>query len=119
MKTDLAMECFDQAGFHGLPKFAMKGQLVSELCHFFVIDKARTAIEEFKDGLRTLDVLDVLMRFPSIFRSYFCYGPTKLTAQSVDDIFRPILSEEGTPMRDRQELLIMHWRDYLQDCEGN
>ena len=119
MKTDLAMECFDQAGFHGLPKFAMKGQLVSELYHFFVIDKARTAIEEFKDGLRTLDVLDVLMRFPSIFRSYFCYGLTKLTAQSVDDIFRPILLEEGTQMRDREELLIMHWRDYLQDCEGN
>jgi hypothetical protein len=64
------MECFDQAGFHGLPKFAMKDQLVSELCYFFVIDKARTAIEKFKDGLRTLDVLDVFMRFPSIFCSY-------------------------------------------------
>ena len=95
------MECFDQAGFHGLPKFAMKDQLVSELRYFFVIDKARTAIEKFKDGLRTLDVLDVLMRFPSIFRSYFCYGPTKLTAQSVDGIFKPIFSEECTRMRER------------------
>ena len=86
---------------------------------FSSLKKARTAIEEFKDGLRTLDVLDVLMWFPSIFRSYFCYGPTKLPAQSVDDIFRPILSEEGTRMRDREEVLIMHWRDYLQVCEGN
>ena len=113
------MECFDQAGFHGLPKFTMKDQLVSELCYFFVIDKARTAIEKFKDGLRTLDVLDMMMRFPSVFRSIFCYGPTTLTAKSVDEIFLPIFSDEGTQTRDREELIIMHWRDYLQDCEGN
>ena len=119
VKTDFAIECFDQAGYHGLPKFAMKKQLVRELCFIFVINKARTAIEMFKDGLHTLDVLDMLMQYPSIFRPYFCYGPVKLTAQSVDEVFKPIFSEEGTQMREREELLVMLWRDYLQDCEGN
>ena len=119
VNTDFAIECFDQAGYHGLPRYAMKDELVRELCYFFVIDKARTAIEKFKEGLNTLDVLDMLKRHPSIFRPYFCYGPIKLTAQSVDDIFKPLFSEEGTRMREREELLVMHWRDYLQDCEGN
>ena len=68
VKTDFAIECFDQAGDDRLLNFAMKDQLVRELCFFFVIDKARTAIEMFKDGLDTLDVVNMLMRYPSIFR---------------------------------------------------
>ena len=118
MRSDFAIDCFDQAGYHGLPNFAIKELLVQELCYFYVIDKARSAIEKFKDGLRTLDVLDLLMRVPSLFHPYFCYGPTALTAGDIDSIFIPKFSEEGCRIREREELIIMHWRDYLQDCEG-
>ena len=36
----------------------------------------------------------------------------------MDSLFVPELAEEGANVRPQQELIIMHWRDYLQDCEG-
>ena len=38
------------------PKLEPKKELLTELCHFFVIDKARSTLKQFKEGLRTLDV---------------------------------------------------------------
>lgn len=112
------MDCFDQAGYHGLPEFAMKERLVKELSYYFVVDKASSAIEKFKEGLCTLGVLALLKQQPSLFRQYFCHLPMSLTALTIDNIFLPNYSEEGCRMRDREELVMMHWRDYLQDCEG-
>ncbi|XP_046855567.1 G2/M phase-specific E3 ubiquitin-protein ligase-like [Xenia sp. Carnegie-2017] len=37
----------------------------------------------------------------------------------VDRIFTPDFSEDGCRRREREELVIMHWRDYLQECEAN
>jgi hypothetical protein len=119
VRSDAAIDIFGQAGYHGVAKFDKKDELVSNLCHFFVIDKARSALEMFRDGLRTLDVLDLLKDYPSFFRPYFCYTPIDITAEYVDRIFRPIFSEEGCKIREREELIVMHWRDYLQDREGN
>ena len=42
----------------------------------------------------------------------------KLTASRMDSLFVPELAEDGSNVRPQQELIIMHWRDYLQDCEG-
>ena len=36
----------------------------------------------------------------------------------MDSLFVPELAEEGANVRPQQELIIMHWRDYLQDYEG-
>jgi hypothetical protein len=84
-----------------------------------VIDKARSALEQFKEGLRTLDILNLVKEFHTLFRPYFCYTQKTLTAACVDAIFTPILSEDGCRIREREELVIMHWRDYLQEREGN
>jgi hypothetical protein len=45
--------------------------------------------------------------------------PKTLTAACVDAIFAPILSEDGCRIGETEELVIMHWRDYLQEREGN
>ena len=91
---------------------------MEELCQFFVIDKARSAIEQFKDGLKTLGVLSLLKGNPLLFRPYFCHRSKPLTAIEVDRIFTPDFSEDSCRRREREELVIMHWRDYLQECEG-
>ena len=119
VKSASVIDCFAQAGFHSVPKYEKKNELISELCQFFVIDKVRSALEQFKEGLRTLDILCLLMEFPSLFRPYFCYTSTTLTATCVDRVFTPTLSEDGCRIREQEELVIMHWRDYLQECEGN
>ena len=71
------------------------------------------------EGLRTLEILELVKKFPRIFRPYFCYTATTLTATLVDEIFKPVYSDEECRIREREELIIMHWRDYLQEREGN
>ena len=51
VSSDPAIDCFGQAGYTGLPQFENRDELLRELCHFFVIDKARSALEQFKEGL--------------------------------------------------------------------
>lgn len=48
------IDIFSQAGYHGIPKFDKKDILINELCQFFVIDKAQTVLERFKEGLADL-----------------------------------------------------------------
>ena len=71
------------------------------------------------EGLRTLEILELVKKFSRIFRPYFCYTATTLTATLIDEIFKPVYSDEGCRIREREELIIMHWRDYLQGREGN
>jgi hypothetical protein len=55
----------------------------------------------FRDGLRTLDVLDLLKDYPSFFRPYFCYTPIEVTAEYVDRIFKPFFFQRG--MQNKRE----------------
>lgn len=118
MSRDNVLDCLGQAGSNGLPKFENKKRLLAELCHFFVIGKAFLVIEQFKEGLATLNVLHLMKSQPDLFEEVFCHRTKTLTSTGVDSIFKPCLSDEGTRQRDQEELVVMFWRDYLQECEG-
>lgn len=118
MSSDPAIDCFGQAGYTGLPQFEKKDALVRELCHFFVIDKHPSALEQFKEGLMVLKVIELIKNHPNMLRGCFCYTPQTLTAEILDGIFKACYSEEGCRMREREEMIVMHWRDYLQECHG-
>ena len=115
---DDALDCFIQAGWTGVPCFEEKEKLCEELCLYFVIDKARSAIEAFKEGLSTLNILTLMKSHPALFKEAFCHKLKPLTASDVDNLLVPSYAEEGTRVRDKQECIVMHWRDYLLDCEG-
>ena len=55
--SDVVLDCLGQAGSNGLPQFENREKLLAELCHYFVIDKVRSALEQFKEGLANLNVL--------------------------------------------------------------
>ena len=58
-------------------------------------------------------------KHPRAFEDVFCYNKADaLTSKVLDDIFYQLLSEEGTIKQEKEEQIIMHWRDYLADCEG-
>lgn len=92
--------------------------MVKELCHFFVIDRVRSALEQLRQGLATLDVLSLLKRHPLTMEQAFCAENSQLCAVDISNLFLPVLDEPGSNKHSRQELIVMHWRDYLQDCEG-
>ena len=91
---------------------------MAELCHYFVIDRVRTAIEIFKEGLATLSILETMQKHPTAFRKIFCHSERLLTSEDVDQAFKPQLDEPGSNNRIKQETAVMNWRDFLQNCEG-
>ena len=119
-RRESVIDCFSQAGYYGLPKFENKRRLLDELCRFYVIDKACSALTRFKEGFSTLNVLSLVQHHPNLFEDVFCHEAKPLTANVIDGLFQIVYAEEGTRQRDQQQLIIIaeHWRDYLQDRQG-
>ena len=85
--------------------------LIGDLCQLFVIDKVRSVLEQFKRGLSTLNILSFITAHPRELETAFCYNPKTLTAMEVDTLFIPCFEEEGTHLQDKQEIMMMNWKD--------
>ena len=77
-------------------------------------------IDELKEGLWTLGLLESIQKHPEEFRAFFCNeNAPKLDAEMVDKLFADIqYDEEQSVNRASQEQAIVYWLDYLQDCAG-
>ncbi|KAL7375259.1 hypothetical protein ABVT39_014430 [Epinephelus coioides] len=95
-----------------------KNLLVDDILMFQVIHRVRGPFERFRDGLRTLGVLDKIQAHPESFYPLLCWSPTTLTADVVDSLFTIRLSPVGSNRRRAEEVVVPFWRDYLTDAEG-
>ena len=59
-----------------------------------------------------------MQRHPNLFEEVFCHEAKPLTASVIDGLFKVAYAEEGTRQREQEELIVMYWRDYLQDRQG-
>ncbi|XP_059201469.1 uncharacterized protein LOC131981267 isoform X1 [Centropristis striata] len=91
--------------------------LVQDIVMFQVIHRVQGPFQRFREGLKTLGVLEKIQKHPDSFRPLFCFEPSTLTADQVDDLFNIRLSPEGSNKRVAEEVVITYWRDYLQDAE--
>uniref|UniRef100_UPI003AAF0910 G2/M phase-specific E3 ubiquitin-protein ligase-like n=1 Tax=Centroberyx gerrardi TaxID=166262 RepID=UPI003AAF0910 len=91
--------------------------LVHDIVMFQVIHRVQGPFQRFCEGLKTLGVLEKIRRHPDSFRPLFCYEPSTLTADRVDDLFSIRLSPEGSNKRAAEEMVVTFWRDYLQDAK--
>lgn len=118
VNNEPVLELLWASGYASVPKFSAKTQLVEMIAKYIVIDRPRSALEQFKDGLNTLGILQLMQSHPKEFESIFCHEEKKLSADECDSLFTPMFGPIGSNIRERQELIVMYWRDYLQDCEG-
>ncbi|XP_067267092.1 G2/M phase-specific E3 ubiquitin-protein ligase-like [Chanodichthys erythropterus] len=91
--------------------------LVKDIIMFQVIHRLRGPFERFRDGLRTLGVLDAIQKHPGTFLPLLCHAPDPLTARTVEDLFSIRLSPQGSNRRVAEEIVVPFWRDYLEDVE--
>ncbi|XP_041833621.1 uncharacterized protein LOC121634773 [Melanotaenia boesemani] len=94
-----------------------KNLLVDDILMFQVIHRVRGPFERFRDGMRTLGVLDKIQAYPDSFRPLLCWSPTTLSADVVDSLFTIRLSPVGSNRRSAEEIVVPFWRDYLTDAE--
>ncbi|KAL1246634.1 hypothetical protein QQF64_034451, partial [Cirrhinus molitorella] len=71
----------------------------------------------FREGMKTLGVLDAIQRHPTNFRPILCHEPAPLTADILDELFEIRLAQKGSNKRMQEEVVVPFWRDYIQDME--
>ena len=123
MKNNLHHEdiqgILDAQGAVKSPVLQNKDSILTIILRHVLVDSTRYLLEDFKKGLETLGVLEAIQKQPEQFRELFTAENIRpLDAATVDSIFRIDFDEQGSNRRDSQELAIIHWRDYLQDCES-
>ena len=97
-----------------------KHNLCKMLVHYVLVDSVEFLIDELKEGLRTLGLLESIQKHPEEFRAFFCNeNAPKLDAEMVGKLFALIdYDEKESVNRASQEKAIVYWLDYLQDCAG-
>ncbi|XP_048010126.1 E3 ubiquitin-protein ligase NEDD4-like [Megalobrama amblycephala] len=94
-----------------------KNPLLEDVLMFQVIHRVRGPFERFRDGLKTLGVLQKIQQHPEAFHAALCYTPRNLSADIMDGLFEIRWSETGSNRRANENRVVTYWRDYLQDAE--
>ncbi|XP_016410308.1 G2/M phase-specific E3 ubiquitin-protein ligase-like [Sinocyclocheilus rhinocerous] len=91
--------------------------LVHDILMFQIVHRVQRAFERFRDGMKTLGVLDAIQRHPTSFRPILCHEPAPLTADVLEGLFEIRLSQKGNNKGVQEEVVVPFWRDYIQDME--
>ncbi len=76
---------------------------------WFVLRRARPALESFLNGLSMLGVLDALAQNPDVFHPGFCYYPEKLTAERTENLLQVFQSSVGSNKAVTESLVLSQW----------
>uniref|UniRef100_A0A674GSC3 G2/M-phase specific E3 ubiquitin protein ligase n=1 Tax=Taeniopygia guttata TaxID=59729 RepID=A0A674GSC3_TAEGU len=103
-------ECLAAAGcLRPVTALCDKNMLVNDILIYHVIKRIALPLESFRQGLKTLGVLEKMQKHPHVFSSIFCHKPDRLSAETVCDLFTiHSSSDEGADF----------WMGYLQDVES-
>lgn len=91
-------------------------RVVSLVCRHFTVFCAAMELEQFKRGLEVLDVLQLMEKNPTQFMKAF-RSHEKLTVEVIDSFYAVQYSEVGCNLREREELIMFNWFQFLRDVE--
>ena len=78
----------------------------------------KAELDDLQKGLAELGILNLLRQNPVTVRALFVATHDVLTAEMVQDLFKPDYSPSGSNQREHEEELIMYWINLLQEIEG-
>lgn len=89
--------------------------ITEAVCTEYMIMKTITEIKQFQEGLDVLGMGKLLEAHPSQCKELFTHNPKVVTGYDIDKLFLPVLSIEGSNMREQEEAIVMNWKDYIYD----
>ncbi|KAM4690079.1 G2/M phase-specific E3 ubiquitin-protein ligase [Rhinophrynus dorsalis] len=92
-----------------------KDLIIKDILAHHVIHRVQEPLESFKEGLKTLGVLEKIQAHPSAFWSILCLKPEKLTAKVLAELFT--ITYPGDFTTKQQSEVQDFWTDYLDDTE--
>ena len=78
----------------------------------------KAELDDLQNGLGELGVLNLLRQNAITMRALFVATHDVLTADIVQDLFKPFYSPTGSNRREHEEEVIMFWISFLQEIEG-
>ncbi|KAM7163919.1 G2/M phase-specific E3 ubiquitin-protein ligase isoform 3-T3 [Macrochelys suwanniensis] len=90
-----------------------KDMLVNDLLIYHVIKRVHSPFESFRQGLKTLGVLEKIQMHPDAFSSMLCHKPERLSARILGDLFTIHCLSGVNKVKG-----VDFWMGYLQDVEG-
>ena len=93
---------------------------VIKLCAaHYTIHSVKAELDQLCDGLRCMDVLQLIQQNLVLMRTLFMPQPPKpLTADSMISMFATKFSPLGANCREDEEAAVMKWVQFLQAVEG-
>lgn len=92
---------------------------MSAILEFYSEGRIHAALEQFKEGLSAIGLLQEMVAHPSSFKELFVKTTTKLTAEDVAGLFKPqFTSPVGSNKRRQETRAVVFWRDWLLEVEG-
>ena len=90
-------------------------EIKETVCTEYLIMKSINEIQQFQEGLDVLGMGKLLKAHPTPCRALFTHNPKVVTGYDLDKLFLPILSNEGSNIREKEEAVVMNWKDYIYD----
>ncbi|XP_010709942.1 G2/M phase-specific E3 ubiquitin-protein ligase isoform X2 [Meleagris gallopavo] len=110
-------DCYDFLAAAGClrPITALRDKdiLVNDLLIHHVIKRIISPLESFRQGLKTLGLLEKMEMYPDAFSSLFCHKPENLSAEALCDLFTIHCSPDVNEIGGAD-----FWMGYLQDVES-
>ena len=92
--------------------------IISSMCLHYVILLAKAELDQLVDGLKSLDVLDILQKNPTTARQLLIHMPKPIDADQMYNLFVPNISPEKSNLREEEEAQLFNWANFLHYVEG-
>ncbi|XP_017675971.1 PREDICTED: G2/M phase-specific E3 ubiquitin-protein ligase isoform X2 [Lepidothrix coronata] len=99
--------------FRPITALCDKNMLVNDILIHHVIKRIISPLESFRQGLKTLGILEKMQMHPDAFSSVLCHKPKRLSAGTICDLFSIHSSSDVNKVKGAD-----FWMGYLQDVES-
>lgn len=93
--------------------------IISALCRHFTVYSAVAELDQFVQGLQTLQFSSLMRKHPMLLRQVFKAPQQEVTADFIQDFFNVQYSPPGSNRRSVEENIIMNWINYVHDIANS
>ena len=97
---------------------ADKEAILSAVVMNQTIYRCKAEIDQFAEGLDSVGVFQCVKEHPTLFKDSFCFSKPSLTGLDLRNLFLISYSPQGSNIREREEEAVLHWFNYIDECEG-
>ena len=99
-----------------LLQLAERDEVVECAIVHYTHHRIRGELDQLKEGLAKVGVLEAITRDPDLFKPLFCWDSSvQVTTGYIRWLFDPKLSEVGSNARSQEEDLLYNWEEYLKE----